>query len=84
MILTGQIFSIGELVENNNFKKIEFLLKTNEQYPQYIKIEVLKKVDIVNGLSIGDNIDAHINIRGNEYNGRHYVSIVCWKIDKKD
>lgn len=67
----------------SGFTKREFVVTTQEQYPQDIKIEFIKdKCDILNNYNEGDLVDVSINLRGNEYEGKYYVNIQGWKIDK--
>jgi hypothetical protein len=50
-------------------------------YPQTIPVEFIKdKVDALTGLRKGQEVTAHVNLRGNEYNGKYYVSLQAWKI----
>ena len=51
-----------------------------EKYPQEIKLEAVKAdCDRLDEFEIGDEITVGFNLRGNEYNGKHYVSLQAWK-----
>jgi hypothetical protein len=53
------------------------------QYSQMIKFECVKdKTALIDGLSKGDKVNVFFDIRGNEYNGRYYVNLNAWKIEK--
>jgi hypothetical protein len=81
MEVTGKIKEIFQTVENKSFKKKEFVITTNEQYPQNIKFELIKdKCSLIDNYFIGDEITVHFNIRGNEYNGKYFVNLQGWKI----
>ncbi len=68
---------------DSGFTKREFVVTTQEQYPQDVKFECTQqRVSLIDGLNVGDNVDVHFNIRGNEYNGRYFVNLQAWKIDK--
>lgn len=86
MELTGKIKLINETQTfDSGFTKREFVVTTNEQYPQDIKCEVVKdKCEVLNSYNVGDNVTVGINLRGNEYNGRYFVNIQAWRIEKTE
>tara|TARA_B100000900_G_scaffold168337_1_gene143008 strand:+ start:177 stop:521 length:345 start_codon:yes stop_codon:yes gene_type:complete len=68
---------------DSGFTKREFVITTSEQYPQDVKLECIKdKTSLLNGLSEGDEVEVSFNIRGNEYNGKYYVNLQAWKLNK--
>jgi len=74
-IFDTQTFSSG-------FQKREFVITTEEQYPQDIKFEVVKeKCGDLDRYTVGQSVTVHFNIRGNEYNGKYYVSLQAWKLE---
>lgn len=67
------------------FKKRTLVVETDEQYKQSIPIDFVQdKTNILDSYKIGDSVVVGINIRGNEYNGKYYVSLNGWKINKQD
>lgn len=68
----------------SGFQKREFIIETNEEkYPQQIKLEAVKDAcDILDLYEEGDPITVSFNIRGNEFNGKHYVNLQAWKFDR--
>jgi len=83
--LNGTIKMIGEVQTwDSGFSKREFVITTNEQYPQDVKFEVVKEkaVDFEQYNKVGDNVDVKFNVRGNEYNGKYYVSLQAWHVAK--
>lgn len=81
-----KILKIGKvgLFGKNDFAKLEMLVEIGGQYPQEIPIEFCQNaVDLVNGFNVGDNVKIHFNFKGNEHNGRHFISVQGWKIEKK-
>lgn len=67
---------------DSGFEKREFVITTQEQYPQDIKFELYKeKCSAIDAFKVNDEVTVHFNIRGNEYNGRYYVNLNAWKID---
>ena len=68
---------------DSGFSKREFVVTTQEQYPQDVKFEFLKdKTTTLDTYNVGDDVTVHFNIRGNEYNGKFYVNLQAWKMMK--
>jgi len=67
----------------SGFYKRDFVVTTNEQYPQDIKFGALKeRVEQLNGLGEGDEVTVKFDIRGREYNGNYYVDLNAWRIER--
>lgn len=67
----------------SGFYKRDFVITTNEQYPQDIKLSALKeRIEQLKGLSEGDEILVKFDLRGREYNGNYYVDLNAWRIEK--
>jgi len=67
---------------DSGFVKREFVVTTQEQYPQDIKMELVKdKTSLVSNLKPGDHVKVHFNLRGSEWQEKYYVNLVAWKID---
>lgn len=66
----------------SGFTKREFVVTTAaDKYPQDLKFEVVKdKCPLLDPFQIGQEVQVNFDIRGNEYNGKYYVSLACWKI----
>jgi|TARA_B110000305_G_scaffold166588_1_gene184204 hypothetical protein len=84
--LTGKVKLVLDLQSwDSGFTKREFVISTNEQYPQDVKLECIKdKTSLLDGLSDGDDVEVSFNVRGNEYNGKYYVNLQAWKLNKMD
>jgi len=83
--LNGTIKLINELQTwDSGFSKREFVITTQEQYPQDVKFEVVKDkaTDFEKYNKVGDNVDVKFNVRGNEYNGKYYVNLQAWHVAK--
>lgn len=64
------------------WKKQEFIVETQSQYPKKVCLSVWgDKVDQFN-ISVGQLINASIELESREYNGRWYTEARAWKIDK--
>ena len=70
-----------------SFKKREFVVTTQEQYPQDILIDLIQdKVDILNRYKVGDAVNVSINIRGREWINpegvaKYFNTIQAWAIE---
>ncbi|MGC6467141.1 MAG: DUF3127 domain-containing protein [Akkermansiaceae bacterium] len=82
--LSGTLKVIEDLQTfKSGFTKREFVIEVPDgKYPQMVKFELVRdKIELVNNLSIGDEVKVTFDIRGNEYNGRYYVNLNAWKIE---
>lgn len=70
----------------SGFTKREFVITTaGDNYPQDIKFEVVKdKCALLDKFSANQDVNVSFDIRGNEYNGRYYVNLSCWKLESSD
>ena len=68
----------------SGFTKREFVIETSdEKYPQQIKFEATKEsCDKLDLFEVDDEVAVQFNIRGNEYNGKYYVSLHAWKFER--
>ncbi len=83
--LEGSLKQINDLQTfSSGFSKREFVLEIPDgKYPQVIKFETVRdKTALLDGLNIGEQVKVTFDIRGNEYNGRYYVNLNAWKIEK--
>ena len=65
----------------SGFTKREFVVTTGDKYPQDLKFEVVKdKCSMLDTFEPGQMVQVSFDIRGNEYNGKYFVNLSCWKI----
>jgi single-strand DNA-binding protein len=66
----------------SGFTKREFVITTqHDKYPQDIKFEIVKdKCPILDQFAVGSDVTVFFDIRGNEYNGKYFVNLACWKL----
>jgi len=85
MEVTGKVHLIGqtETVGNNGFTKRQIVIATDEQYVQHIPIDFVKdKTSLLDNYKVGDSVKVSINVRGSEYQGKYYVNLQGWRIEK--
>lgn len=87
MDVQGRIKAIGQVQEiSSSFKKREFVVTTQEQYPQDILIEFTQdKVNLLDSFQIGTFVKVDINLRGREWVSpqgevRYFNTIQGWRI----
>ena len=66
----------------SGFTKREFVVTTSaDKYPQDLKFEIVKdKCSLLDSFEEGQEVQVTFDIRGNEYNGKYFVNLSCWKI----
>ena len=90
MDITGKIKLINETKEygSNGFRKREWVITTEEQYPQDLLIEFIQdKCDILNSYKVSESVKVDINLRGREWESpqgevKYFNSIQGWRIEK--
>jgi hypothetical protein len=87
MQLNGVIKVIKPIQQvSATFSKREFVIETQEQYPQTIQLELHgDRVDIIESFTEGQEVECHLNLRGRLWvnpqgETKYFNTIVCWKI----
>ena len=89
MEISGKIILAFEEVSGtskagNAWKKREYVLETQEQFPKKIHFDFFGERADQYPLSVGDTIRLSFDIESREYNGRWFTSIRGWKAEKVD
>lgn len=88
MEVLGKVIVLGEtqtVGSAGTFRKRTIVVETDEQYKQTIPIDFIQdKCEILNSYKEGDNVKVGINIRGNLYQGKYYVSLNGWNISNTE
>lgn len=81
--LTGTLVKFYETKSfPSGFSIQEFVVRTDERYPQEILVQAAKeKIDTLKNFKENDVVKVKFNLRGREYNGRHFVSLDMWAMD---
>lgn len=63
------------------WSKCDLLIETaeNPQYPKKVKITNIKKPDEFSKIPLGADVIFSIEIESNEFNGKWYTNVNCWK-----
>lgn len=80
--LSGKIVEIYEpMTFASGFTKREFVIETDEKFPQMVKFTVVKdKVSLLDNLFKGFKVNVKFNVKGNLYKERYYVDLQAWAI----
>ena len=68
MEVTGKIKVIRDVQTFGTFTKREWVVTTDEKYPQDIQLECHQdKTSLLDSFKVGDDVKASINLRGKEW-----------------
>lgn len=81
MELQGKVKLIERRTTRNGKEIADIIISTTGKYPQDIILGVMDVAKVA-GLEPGDEVKVQFDIRGREYQGRHYVNLVAWKIER--
>lgn len=75
------VLPIQEGISKNNkpWKKASIVIETEGQYPKKIAMDSLKNAEEFAKLTPGTAGAFHIEVSSNEFNGRWYTSVNCYK-----
>jgi hypothetical protein len=72
------------MVKKVQWKKQEFIIETQSQYPKKICLSAWgDKVDQYK-LAIGDEVNVSVDLESREYNGKWYTEARAWKLEKSN
>lgn len=86
MELSGKIIQIMPLQSGNGkngvWKKQDYILETNAQYPKKVCVTVWG--DNIDSFSLqnGEQVTISIDVESREYNGKWYTDVKAWKVQK--
>ena len=87
MEVSGKIKLIRDIqVVSEKFQKREFVVETNEQYPQSLQFELHgQNCDIIDAYKVGQEVTCSLNLRGRMWTNpqgeeKYFNTIICWRI----
>ena len=75
----------GVSKEGKEWQKMNFLLKTEEQFNNLYCFEVFgteKVENLTKFQKVGDAVKVLFNVKTTEWKGRHFTSLQSWRIEK--
>ena len=86
MEIKGKIIHVLPLQEGtskagNSWKKQEYVLETNDQYPKKVCFDLFGDKADQYRAEIGDDVVLSFDIESREYNGRWYTDVRAWRIE---
>lgn len=87
----GKIYKIFDAQQvTATFTKREFVVITDENYPQHVKFELIQdRCNLVDGYAVDQEVTVHFNVRGREWSpqdggdAKYFISLNAWRIEKK-
>jgi hypothetical protein len=90
MKITGKLVKILELQKGvskvgKKWQKQSFVLDTGAEFNNEICIDTFgEKIEQIQNLKNGAEIEVKLNVSSKEYNGRYYHNISAWEITLQD
>ncbi|MDP4185464.1 MAG: DUF3127 domain-containing protein [Bacteroidota bacterium] len=73
----------GNSKNGNTWKKQEFVVETEEQFPKKVCLSLFNdKISQLEGLTPNDQVEVYFSVESREFNGKWYHNINAWKIEK--
>lgn len=88
MEVTGKIIAVlpeqgGVSKTGNEWKKQEYVLETQDQYPKKVCFQIFGADRIAQAaIQPGEMLTVSFDIDSREYQGRWYTNISAWKVDR--
>lgn len=86
--ISGKVIAIMEKQQvTDTFAKREFVIETDEQYPQTVKFELTQDYcDLIDSYKVGQEITVSFNIRGRLWTNKqnkdvYFVSVNAWRLE---
>ncbi|HRG69739.1 MAG TPA: DUF3127 domain-containing protein [Saprospiraceae bacterium] len=65
-----------------SFTTREFVIVTQEQYPQYVKFQLVQdRCSVIDRFNENDEVTVHFDLRGREWQGKYFTNLNAWKVD---
>lgn len=84
--LVGTVKQIGDVQTfPSGFTKRDIVVSDDDQrFPQELSFSFPReRARLLDAVSVGDRVKVSFDIRGREYNGRHYTDLSGWRIEKE-
>lgn len=86
VVLKGTVKAIMATEDvTDNFRKKEMVVVVDEEtnYPQEIICQAVNaRIDQMNGIDMGMKVTARCNLKGRSKDGRYFLNLEVWKIER--
>lgn len=66
-----------------SFQAREFVIVTQETYPQYIKFQLTQeRCDMIDAHQEGEQVKVSFDLRGREWSGKYFTNLNAWRVEK--
>lgn len=81
--LTGTLHKSFEIQsKSDRFQTREFIVQTQENYPQLIKFQLTQdRCGILDAFKTGEVVKVFFDLRGREWNEKYFTNLQAWKIE---
>ena len=86
--IKGKLIAVMDTQQvTDTFSKREFVIETDEQYPQMVKFELTQaKCSDIDNHKVGDEITVHFNLRGRAWQNKqgetvYFNTINAWRLE---
>lgn len=70
--------------KTDTFQAREFVIKTEGQYPQFVKFQLTQdRCQVIDPFNEGDQIKVHFDLRGREWNEKFFTNLNAWRVEKQ-
>ncbi len=80
---TGKLVKKMEIESKKaGFQTREFVIVTQEQYPQYIKFQLVQdRCSVIDRFNENDEVTVFFDLRGREWQGKYFTNLQAWKVE---
>ncbi len=81
--ITGKLVKKMDIEsKTSSFQTREFVIVTQEQYPQYVKFQLVQdRCSVIDKFNENDEITVFFDLRGREWQGKYFTNLQAWKIE---
>ena len=84
--ISGKLHKVFPMESKSaNFQTREFVIVTEEQYPQYLKFPLVQdRCSVIDKFQAGQQITVHFDLRGREWQEKFFTNLQAWKVEAQD
>ncbi len=69
--------------KTETFQTREFVIRTEEQYPQFVKFQLVQdKCGVIDSFNTDEKIKVFFDLRGREWQDKYFTNLQAWKVEK--